>query len=111
MPVDDEFCLNLLARVEKLETEAQDRDRTIEILRADLDKLAAAPKAKDDLNARILAFLAQFPGVKFSPTSVAENLEADNGRVADRLRTLSAQGKVILHQAEGKHPLYSFPKS
>ncbi len=100
----DERLSNLERQVTYLTTEVRE-------LGEELEKLRTKPKQKDDHSAKIVAFLAQFPGVKFNPTSVAENLGVNNSHTADRLRTLAAQGKITAHTGDGKNPLYSFPKA
>jgi ribosomal protein S15P/S13E len=87
---------SLIARIEKLEA-------------------AADPRVpRDELGDKILRFLAEYPGVKFNPSSVAENIDGDDARVnnasnvASKLRRMASNGVITEHKREGSRSLYSW---
>lgn len=111
-PLPDEPRVNptvqeLSNRLTSLEEVVRSQGEMIDVLLAEVGRPTA-----DALNERIVAFLTSVPGIKFSPTSISENIGADsNARVADRLATMAKNGRVVCHKQEGRRPLYSVPIS
>lgn len=70
------------------------------------DSAAQQAQPRDDLNRKILEFLRQYPGLKFTAHLVAENLNEENSTVYTRLRTLARQGHVTEGKEDGKNRLF-----
>jgi hypothetical protein len=72
---------------------------------ADVEALVATTgRGGPDNGDRIVRFLESHPGVKFSPTSVAENLGLDR---ADQLcKRLASTGRISVDIKPGRRPLY-----
>lgn len=66
---------------------------------------ARQPRAKDDLNERIVAFLTR-TGLRMTALVVAENIGEDNGRVGNRLTTLANHGTIGSSKQPGRHRIY-----
>lgn len=65
----------------------------------------------DKLGDAIVSFLQAHPGLKFNPTSIAENIGADGGKVAEKIRKLARHKLVSVIDREGRNPIYFYEVS
>lgn len=103
-----------------LRAQLADLRRTVaqqaELLSFALDRITAlestrpgpspAKRQRDELDARILAFLADHPQLVFTAGNVGENLDGDPRRTADRVTALADSGRINSRKPEGKTRVY-----
>jgi hypothetical protein len=63
-------------------------------------------KDRDDLNERIVAFLEEHRGLKFTAISIDENLGGTGKDISDRLKTLVRNNRVRMHSIANRRPFY-----
>ncbi len=84
----------LTDRVHDLEKEVQDLRRQ---------------KGDDDVDERIVTFLAGLGGVKLNGMAIAENLGLQPGPTQARLSKLAHAGRITAHREQRRHTLWSVP--
>ena len=110
-------ALDRIGELERAKVDLEDEDgRQQRILREHGDAINGLVRAvspappRDDLNDRIVAFLDEHVGLKFSAVSIAENIGEANKRIAERCSTLAGQGRIKRQQEANRHPLYTSRK-
>jgi chromosome segregation ATPase len=84
---------------------------TITELQRQLTAAGIRPQRAPDLNDRIVTFLDEHQGLRFTPTSIAENIGSDHKRIAERCTSLSVQGRIVRLAKAGRNPLYTSARS
>lgn len=87
---------NLKNRVETLEQQVSSLEEQILEL---MDQVQRPRQVRvDELNKKILKFLAENPKLRFSPIVVAENIGIEDAKhLSSRMRSMASRGLILMH--------------
>lgn len=100
--IKTEVFNELAHRVRKLEDMHSELTARME----DLEARADGVVTKDQTTHKILAFLKQFPGVKFNAGTIGANIDTHTSKLSDRLRALGGKGVIKMEKADGHSAMF-----
>lgn len=78
-----------------------------------IDALEAGKKATkvDELGEKILAWISQYPGVKFNAGTISTNIDETVARVSGKVRIMANNGLLMTEKTNGSHATFWMEKT